>query len=125
MPIGTDVFFRNFVSKTCRDIIDDVDFNDVTKDSTFYTTTSRFVVWFGAFSQERQVLWLPKDDLRDPSSWSSSPLLLLRDIHSKLLVDYNCKEVSSQSQVNVGVSGRLSLVLETTHSGSKKVGERV
>ena len=62
-----------------------VTFNDVTKDAAFYTTTSRFVAWLGAFSQERQGLWLPKDDLQDPSSWSSSPLLLLRDIHSKLL----------------------------------------
>jgi hypothetical protein len=66
------------------------------------------VAWLGAFSQERQGLWLPKDDLRDPSSWSSSPLLLLRDIHSKLLADYNCKEALSQSQVNVGASGGLS-----------------
>jgi hypothetical protein len=34
-----------------------VTFNDVTKDAAFYTTTSRFVVWLGAFSQERQELW--------------------------------------------------------------------
>ncbi len=80
-------------------------FNDVTKDSAFYTTTSRFVAWLGAFFPERQGLWLPKDDLKDPSLWSSS--LLLRDIHSKLLSDYNCKEASSQSQVNVGGSGGL------------------
>ncbi len=39
---------------------------------------------------------------------SSSPLLLLRDIHYKLLTEYNCKEASSQSQVNVGASGGLS-----------------
>jgi hypothetical protein len=39
-----------------------VTFNDVTKDTVFYTTTSRFVSWLGAFSQERQELWLPKDD---------------------------------------------------------------
>ena len=79
-------------------------FNDVTKDAAFYTTTSRFVVWLGAFSQERQKLWLPKDDLRDSSSWTSPPLVLLRDIHSKLFTQYDCKEVCvpSQSQVNVG-----------------------
>ena len=69
-----------------------VSFNDVTKDAAFYTTTSRFVAWLGAFSQERQKLWLPKEDLRDSSSWSSPPLLLLRDIHSKLLTQYDCKE---------------------------------
>ncbi len=87
-----------------------VTFNDVTKDAAYYTTTSRFVAWLGAFSQERQRLWLPKDDdLRDSSSWSSPPLLLLRDIHCKLLTQYDCKEfcAPSQSQVNVGASARL------------------
>ncbi len=70
-----------------------VTFNDVTKDETYYTTTSRFVVSFRVFSQERQWLWLFKEDLRDSSSWSSPPLLLLRDIHCKLIGDYDCKEV--------------------------------
>ena len=86
-----------------------VTFNCVTKDATFYTTTSRFVVWIGTFSQERQELWLPMDDLRDSSSWSSPPLLLLRDIHFNLIDKYDCKEVCapSQSQVNVGASARL------------------
>ncbi len=54
-----------------------VTFSDVTKDASCYTTTSRFVSCLGAFSQERQRLWLSKDDLRDSSSWSSPPLLLL------------------------------------------------
>jgi hypothetical protein len=44
-----------------------VTFNDVTKDAAFYTT-SRFVAWLGAFSEERQKLWLLKDDLQDSSS---------------------------------------------------------
>ncbi len=99
-------------------------FNDVTKDAAFYTLTSRFVAWLGAFPQERQKLWLPKDDLRDSSSWRSSPLVLLRDIHSNLITQYDCKEVcaqsqsqvnegtgvgsSSQSQVNIGAGHRLS-----------------
>jgi len=42
-----------------------VPFNCVTKDAAFYTSTSRFVAWLGAFPQERQELWLPRDDLRD------------------------------------------------------------
>ncbi len=62
-----------------------VTFNDITKDAAFYTTTSRFVAWLGAFSQVHQGLWLPKDDLRDSSSWSSPPLLQLREIHTRLL----------------------------------------
>jgi hypothetical protein len=75
-----------------------------------YTTTSRFLSWFGVFSQERQELWFPKDDLRDSSSWSSPPFILLRDIHSKLIDLYDCKEVcvSSPSQVNTGTGARLS-----------------
>ena len=87
-----------------------VPFNCVTKDAAFYTTTSRFVSWIGTFSQARQELWLPKDDLRDSSSWSSPPLVLLRDIHSKLLTQFDCKEVcaSSPSQVNSGAGARLS-----------------
>jgi hypothetical protein len=86
-----------------------VPFNCVTKDPAFYTT-SRFVSWMGTFSQTRQELWLPKDDLRDSSSWSSPPLMLLRDIHSKLIDQYDCKEVcvSSPSQVNTGARARLS-----------------
>jgi hypothetical protein len=70
-----------------------------------YRATSRLVAWLGTFPQERQKLWLPKDDLRDSSSWVSPPLVLLRDIHSKLLTQYDCKEevcAQSQSQVNVG-----------------------
>jgi hypothetical protein len=87
-----------------------VTFNDVTKDAVFHTTTSRFVAWLGVFSHERQGLWLPKDDLQDSSSWSSSPLLILRDIHSKLLSDYNCKEVcvSPQSKAHIRASDTLS-----------------
>jgi hypothetical protein len=42
------------------------------------------------------------------TSWSSSPFLILRDIHSKVLSDYNFKEVSSQSLVNFWGSGGLS-----------------
>jgi hypothetical protein len=81
-----------------------VTFNCVTKNAVFYTTTSRFVTWFGAF------LWLSKDGLRDSSSWSSPPLLFLREIHAKFLTQYDWKEVCapSQSQVNVGTSARLS-----------------
>ena len=49
------------------------------------------------------------DHLRDSHSWSSPPLLLLRDIHRRLQTQYDCKEVCapSQSQVNVGASARL------------------
>ncbi len=52
-------------------------------------------------------MWLTKDHLRDSSSWTSPPLVLLRDIHSKFLTQYESKEVCtpSQSQVNTGTGG--------------------
>jgi hypothetical protein len=82
-----------------------VTFNNVTKDADFYTTTSRFVAWLGAFSQERQKLWLPNDDLQDSPSWSSPPLVLLRDIHNSLLANYDCKDTAPpQSQPGTGDS---------------------
>ena len=48
---------------------------------------------------DHQDLWLPKDDLQDSISWSSPPLVLLRDIHSGLLANYDCKDsTTTQSQ---------------------------
>ncbi len=35
---------------------------------------------------------MAKDDLEDSASWSSTPLLLLRDIHNGLLANYECKD---------------------------------
>jgi hypothetical protein len=69
-----------------------VTFDDITKDAASYTTTSRFVASLGALSQVRQGLWLPKDDLKDPSAWSSPPLVLLHDIHDGLLAKYDYKD---------------------------------
>ncbi len=82
-------------------------FNDITKDAAFYTTTSRLVVWLGAFPQERQGLWLPKHVLQDSSTWSSPPLVLLRDIHNGLLAKYDCKEHSAPPQSQTGERARL------------------
>ena len=66
-------------------------------------------LWLGAFPQERQELWLPKDDLRDSSSWSSPPRMFLHDIHSKLIDQYDYKEVCvpSVSQGDSGAGARL------------------
>ena len=47
-------------------------------------------------------MWLSKDDLKDPSTCSSPPLVLLRDIHDGLLVKYDSKDtVSPQSHPGV------------------------
>jgi hypothetical protein len=54
---------------------------------------------------------------QDSCSWSSAPLLLLRDIHSKLLTHYDCKEgcAPSQSQAHVGARGGRSSQTESSH----------
>ena len=47
-------------------------------------------------------MWLPKGDLQDSAFWSSPPLVLLRDIHSHLVVNCDCKDTSPpQSQLDV------------------------
>ena len=42
MPIGTDMFVRNFVAKTCRDIIDDVEKLDAIQDGFIHFQLLRF-----------------------------------------------------------------------------------
>jgi tRNA(Arg) A34 adenosine deaminase TadA len=86
----------HFSSVTSTQRFYPVTLNNITKDTAFYTTTSHFVPCLGAYSQERQGLWVVVahgcSSGPVPESWSSSPLLLLRGIHSKLLPEYNCKE---------------------------------
>ena len=45
-------------------------------------------------------MWLSEDELlQDSDSWSSPPLVLLRDIHSHLITNCDCKDTSTpQSQ---------------------------
>ncbi len=42
VPIGTDAFVRNFVAKTCRDIIDDVEKLDAIQDGFVHYQLVRF-----------------------------------------------------------------------------------
>ncbi len=42
MPIGTDIFVRNFVAKTCRNIIDDVEKLDSIQDGFIHYQFLRF-----------------------------------------------------------------------------------
>ena len=65
----------------------------------------------GAFSQERQGLWLSRDDLKDSSTWSSIPFVLLRDIHNDLVTRYEYKDsvpAPGQSGARRMSSGRVS-----------------
>jgi hypothetical protein len=42
VPIGTDTFVRQFVAKTCRDIIEDVEKLDVIEDGFIHFQLLRF-----------------------------------------------------------------------------------
>ena len=42
MPVGTDAFVQNFVAKTCRVIIDDVDKLDIIQDDFIHYHLLRF-----------------------------------------------------------------------------------
>jgi hypothetical protein len=53
------------------------------------------VTCLGVFPQERQKLWFPKDDLQDSGSWSSPPLVRLRDIDNSLLANYDGKDTTT------------------------------
>ncbi len=73
-----------------------VTFNDVAKDAAFYTTTSRFVAWLGAFSQDVRACGCPR---------MTSIILRPRPhpIHNGLLANYGCKDtVPPQSQTSMG-----------------------
>ena len=55
-------------------------------------------LWFGLEHFPRNVRvcgCLTEDDLKDSSSWSSTPLVLLRDIHNDILAQYDCKDCVS------------------------------
>jgi hypothetical protein len=61
------------------------------------------VLWFGwVFLPGTSGVVVVKDDLKDSSSLSSPPMLFLRDIHFKLLTQYDSKEVRAPSQSQVG-----------------------
>jgi hypothetical protein len=65
-------------------------------------------------------------DLRDSSTWSSPPLLLLRDIQSNLLTHYDSKESCTPSQSHLvevqtleGLEGGVRLVTGDFESWSE------
>ena len=51
----------------------------------------------GRFLPAHQRAWIPTARLDDSSTWVSPPLSMLKEIHHRLLADYNCDEDIQQS----------------------------
>ena len=66
-------------------------------------------------------MWLTKDDFKDPSTWSSPPLVLLRHIHDGLLVKYDCKD-TSPPQSQPGVRARVGHSQQDGDTQQQEVG---
>ncbi len=47
--------------------------NTITRHAASYTTNTRFVAFLGTFARPAQQVWLPGNDLQDPSSWVAPP----------------------------------------------------
>ena len=43
--------------------------NTITRLAATYTTNARFVAFLGTFACPAQQVWLPGNDLQDPTSW--------------------------------------------------------
>jgi hypothetical protein len=48
--------------------------NTITRHAASYTTNARFVAFLGTFARPAQQVWMPGNDLQDPTSWDAPPL---------------------------------------------------
>jgi hypothetical protein len=72
--------------------------NTITRHAASYTTNARFVAFLGTFARPAQQVWLPGNDLQDPSSWVAPPLCTLKRLHGDLLQQYDCTEQLAVAQ---------------------------
>ncbi len=49
--------------------------NTIIRHAASYTTNARFVAFLGTFACPSQQVWLPGNDLQDPTTWTAPPLL--------------------------------------------------
>ena len=47
--------------------------NTISRHAAAYTTNSRFVAFLGTFARPAQEVWLPGNDIQDPTTWRSLP----------------------------------------------------
>jgi hypothetical protein len=72
--------------------------NTITRHAASYTTNARFVAFLVTFARPSQQVWLPGNDIQDPSSWVAPPLCTLKRLHGDLLQQYDCTEQSAVAQ---------------------------
>ena len=59
--------------------------------SGFYSATARFISWLAKL--EHKAHWLPGgQDLQDPSTWTNSRLIALKQVHQELITQHGCRE---------------------------------
>ena len=62
-----------------------VSHNMITRHAASYTTNARFVAFLGTFARPAQQVWLPGNDIQDPTTWDAPPLCTLKRLHGDLL----------------------------------------
>jgi len=72
--------------------------NTISRHATAYTTNTRFVALLGTFDRPAQQVWLPGNNIQDPTTWSVPSLRTLKHLHETLLQDYNCTEQQVANQ---------------------------
>ena len=65
--------------------------NVISRKAALYTATARFIAFVGTLPLANQSTW-PPDNLGDPSTWTSPPLLAMRSIHEELIANYDCTQ---------------------------------
>jgi len=58
--------------------------------SAFYSATAHLVSWLRSLPHASE--WVAGQNLADPTTWNSSALQTLKQLHGKLLTHYNCTE---------------------------------
>jgi len=58
-----------------------VSHNTITRHAVSYTTNARFVAFLGTFARPVQQVWLPGNDIQDPTTWDDPPLCTLKRLH--------------------------------------------
>ena len=81
--------------------------NTISRHAAAYTTNARFVAFLGTFARPAQEVWLPGNDIQDPTTWSVPSLRTLKHLHENLLQAYDCTErpVANQPAQPSGAGG--------------------